>query len=221
MQISKKKFQFTESFCYKVDKYNKRNSYLKGLINLIPILSFKRNYKNWKETRKIHKQWHDSKGYHFYDVRHSKVRSTKYFINMIGLGILIVPLRILATQMKKRDKANGWEYRNPHLLQDVEMDMAIHLNENSNATFEEQNARFPGEEDYLKRKIFRNHVKDPCFFRTNVYPDPIFIQGDMEAKERVFQFRQKENEKKEEELKKLPTKEEKIMKRVSELRSVE
>lgn len=213
MQVSKNKFQLSQSFSYKIDKKRKGISFAKGVLNLIPVAGFYRNRQNFKATRKLHKTWSDEKGFYFYDVRHSKAQSAVYLANMLGLGILIIPLRLLATAIKKLDKRFGTEYKNPHLLSKMELDLAIHLNKNSKTHYEEQCELYPGEEKYLKRKFFRDHIQNPCLFRKNVYADPIFISGDEEAKQRIadIMFRNK---------KPIEPIEEKIMRRVKELKEM-
>ncbi len=210
MQVSKNKFQLSQSFSYKINKEKKLSSFGKGILNLIPILGFYRNRQNFIATRKLHKKWSEEKGFYFYDVRHSKAQSAVYLANMLGLGILIMPLRLLATGVKGLDKKLGTEYKNPHLLSKMEMDLAVHLNGNFKMHYEEQCSLYPKEEEYLKRKFFRDHIKDPCLFRKNVYADPIFKSEDHESKERIQNIMFK-NEKPIEPI------EEKIMKRVKEL----
>lgn len=192
MYISKLSYQLSNGLSYNVNKDHKKRSLEKGINNLIPIISFSSNYKKYKETRALHKKWHSqNKLEYFYDVRFSKIRSATYLCNALGIGLLIMPFRILATVVKSFNEHTGRKCKNPHLLRGHPYAVAKFYNKNIGMIIGKQLEYFPKEAVHIAKMHIRDHVQDPYIILDSLYPDPLKTQADIDAQARIDKINDK------------------------------
>jgi hypothetical protein len=112
--ISLQRHLFTEAFAYDL-KVSKPNKTFAEITRVIPILSFPENTAKFIDSFKDRIKWESDKHQEF-DEEFSNYRLFRYAVHAIGLGILFVPIRIIATYMKSYDKKHGREcpYDSPY-----------------------------------------------------------------------------------------------------------
>jgi len=104
--ISLRRHLFTEAFAYDLDAKNKPKKTFAEITHLIPLVSFPDNTAKFIEAIQDRMKWESDKHQEF-DESFSNFSLLKYFINAVGLGILIIPFRMTATYMKSEDEKHG------------------------------------------------------------------------------------------------------------------
>lgn len=93
MNIQDMKRQFIQSFTYQP-----KASILKEVSDMIPLISFPVNMLRFKSAL-----CHRTQGANQQTLaKYSTLSLTRYAVNMMGLGILLIPLRLVATYMDKK-----------------------------------------------------------------------------------------------------------------------
>lgn len=107
--ITLQRHLFTEAFSYGLEPINPKKA-ISEMTHLIPIISLPNNSSKLIYSLKDRMEWEksaiDLKRFSF-DEEFSNYRLFKYVVHAIGLGILLVPVRIVATYMKSYDEKNG------------------------------------------------------------------------------------------------------------------
>lgn len=182
-KISTFRYIFTESFSYKIPEKKHIDYIGSEICNLIPIISIFTSTTKLYDSVKKNRVYHDKTkiGHRMiYDIRFSKCSIILHFINTIGLGILILPIRLIATYMKNFDEKNGYSFDNPHFLNDIQFRSCTDLNNNKQEYCEGILKYVPNEIEYVKRMIHRNHILYPEYSYKSLcqYPDPFRKAGD-------------------------------------------
>lgn len=189
-KIGQNRYIFTESLAFVSPKTKKESYALKEILRLIPIVSILVEARELSDTikkRSFYKE-HKQEGY-IYDVRFSSLSIAKHAVNLIGLGILILPFRSIATAMRENDIANSKECENPHFLDYWKMNTCMMINANQQAHYEGILKYCPEEDDYCKRMAFRDHVKYPEYLLKSLYEDPFEKSSDQPIKDQIIKSR--------------------------------
>lgn len=214
MYISKFNYQLTNSLAFQVNKKHKAKSIAKGLIQMIPIIGAYSSYKSFKKTHALHNKWRSAKDDYQYDVRFSDIKSAKSIINMLGLGILIMPLRIGCTIVKQINDCLKRKCKNPHLLTGYDLKMAQFYTKEKTYCIKDHINRFPGHDQYHRRAFLRDHVQEPYMFKESLMgPDPVMRPCDIESAKAVEELKNKMFSYKEEQ----EAQQKKFKKRIQEL----
>ena len=161
--INASQYIFTESFSYRIPEKNRISYIVSEVFNLIPIISIFTScgklYDSVKKNRVYHAGGIDREI--IYDIRFSKCSIVLHLINTIGLGILILPIRLITTCMKSFDEKNGYMFDNPHFLTERQLKACLDLNDYKQEYCEGLLKHVPNEIDYVHRMIHRNHIFYP------------------------------------------------------------
>jgi len=107
--ISLRRHLFTEAFAYDLSTKNKAKKTVVEITRIIPFISFPENTANFIDALKDRVNWEKditSKRFTF-EEEFSNYRLFRYVVHAIGLGILFIPVRIVATKMKESDEKHG------------------------------------------------------------------------------------------------------------------
>lgn len=176
--ISPSRFLFTESFTYRMPEKDQAFYIFTEIINLLPVISLFTEGRNLakciKKNRLYHEPAHDESK-RIYDVRFSAYSIALHAINTIGLGILILPIRLIATHMRANDILEGKEFDNPHFLTGWQLMTCGGINDAKDRFYNGILNHCPDAIDYAQRMAYRDHIKHPehIYQSLRLYPDPL------------------------------------------------
>jgi len=176
MKIAENKFLYIQAFAYKgfdEKQKSKLTTVFHSVVDLIPIVSSYRNYEKYKNMKCMHKKWAENKSTYMYDARFSQANQCKYLVNAIGLGLLLIPLKIMATALHGYDKKKGKEFNNPHFLNAAEIDKAKSLNQYRESDYKKLTKGRQNDKEFkqiIHDEVFTDHTKNPhrikkCLFQ--------------------------------------------------------
>lgn len=190
--ISQERYLFTESLAFILPEDNKVEYIVKEIIRSLPVTSIFASgakFIDCYEKRKFTEE-NIQKSYVF-DVRFSVLSLVKHAVNALGLAILILPLRIIATCMREYDLAHNWKCENPHFLHWSQIQICNMIYINQKTHYEGLLELCPGEDDYAKRMAFRDHIQYPEYLYKSVYKDPFEKTEDLKIKKKLTETRKK------------------------------
>lgn len=183
--ITQERYLFTESLAFIAPKDSKPKYILEEFLKVLPLVSIIMEAKDFKETihnRKVYED--DLHGNYIFDVRFSSLSITKHAVNLIGLGVLILPFRLVATYLRENDLSHSRKCDNPHFLDDLKIQTCTMINQNAQTHYEGMLKHVPGEEDFCKRRVFRDHIQHPEYLYKSCYKDPFEKPGDQPIKDK-------------------------------------
>lgn len=200
--ISSSRFLFSESFTYQMPENDQASYIFKEILNLLPVISLFTGGSALVQSIKKNRLYHendDEESKRIYDVRFSAYSIALHTVNTIGLGILILPIRLIATSMRTNDILEGKEFDNPHFLNDWQLMSCESINNHKDTFYNGILNHRPnqGDEatwsDYAKRMAYRDHIKYPehLFENKCAYKDP-FRKSEDKSLEKIIKRNQKE-----------------------------
>lgn len=172
--ISQERYLFTESLAFIAPKDQKYKYITEEVIKVIPLVSIilaAQDFMDAYEKRKFTEQ-NQHKSYIF-DVRFSVLSLAKHAINTIGLGILILPFRLMATYMREDDLLHKRKCDNPHFLDSYKLHDCWVANSSRQEGYEGLLEFCPNEFDFCQRMVFRDNYQYPQHIFNSVYGDPL------------------------------------------------
>lgn len=179
--ISQNRYLFTQSLAF-IPKSKYKWVYIaKEAVKIIPLLSIFPQALELNSTLKKRHFYRKTSGC-MWDVRFSYLSIAKQSINLLGLGVLILPFRIAATHMHNKDVKHKRLCDNPHRLGYWHLRDCKMINECQQEHYEGILRNCPRATDYAKRMAFRDHVQYPEYLHTSAYKDPFEIPSDAPIK---------------------------------------
>lgn len=176
--ISPSRFLFTESFAYKTPEKDKTSFIFREILNLIPIVSVLTEGRNLVKSIKNNSLYHEKaheESKRIFDVRFSAYSITLHAVNTVGIGIIILPIRLIATYMRSNDLKEDKEFDNPHFLTGWQLMTCKNMNVNQDVSYNGFLNHCPDATDYAQRMAYRDHIKNPEYIykSLSLYPDPL------------------------------------------------
>lgn len=176
--ISPSRFLFTESLAYKLPEKDNGSYIFREILNLIPVISLFTGGKTLAETIKKNRLYHEpahEESKRIYDVRLSAYSITLHAVNTIGLGILILPIRLIATYMRTHDILEEKKFDNPHFLTGWQLMTCRDRNSHQDTYYQGILNHCPDAIDYAQRMAYRDNIKHPehLYEHLSLYPDPL------------------------------------------------
>lgn len=189
--ISHDKYRFCECFGFHLPKEKKAMYIASETLKTLPIFSIVFQSCELVDTLKKRNFYNSHRHENYvYDVRFSYLAIAKHIINFIGIGILILPLRITATSMQNNYLAKDRRCENPHLLSNNGIMDCIHAQINPMGIEKFILSVVPEAEDYAKRMAYRDHAYYPYYHHKSVYKDPLAKPGDEVYREKIDKFKE-------------------------------
>lgn len=185
------RYVFTECLAYEIPKKKKASYIFLEILRVIPLISTLLEAKKLKETLKKRNLYVENRDKYIFDARFSYFAILKYTVNAIGLGLLILPLRLTAAYMKRQDQVHHRICENPHRLDHFKMHTCITLTAKADRHFQGILSQCPGEDDFCRRMAFRDHVQHPEYVCKSLYEDPFEKPGDATVKEKLRESQKK------------------------------
>lgn len=162
-------YLFVQSFAYDDAEKISIDYVVDELKKTIPIISFTQNDDLYDSIVKRLEWSYEKNNPYIFDLRFSGWMISRHVINVIGLGILIIPFRLIATALKPYV-----EFENPHFLNEDRFDICKTCTEHPEWLYESKSKKLPEEELEISREfIFRNHVQNPEYLYPSLYQDPL------------------------------------------------
>ena len=148
-----------------------------GILRCIPIVSIAIEapilYESIK-NRVIYEFFNDKE--YVYDVRFSSLSIIQSVIHALGLGILLVPFRLVADFLHSTDKGSMEPFSNPHLLNKSDWQWAIWDVRGTPA--EKLFPYFPENKEFCYQILMRDHHLHPELLFNTLYPSSIDTEED-------------------------------------------
>jgi hypothetical protein len=172
--ISQERYLFTESLAFIPPKDNAAQYVAEEVIKAIPLVSIilaALDFMDAYEKRKFTEQ--NQHKFYIFDVRFSILSLAKHAINAIGLGILILPFRLMATYMREDDLLHKRKCDNPHFLDTHRAHECWMANASRKEGYIGLLKFCPNEFEFCQRMIYRDNYQYPQFIFNSVYGDPL------------------------------------------------
>jgi|GEM_PF-4777305 hypothetical protein len=187
-EISENRFLFTQSLGFIPRSEHKGVYIAREALKLIPIISIFAQGFELRDTLEKKDFYRSHRYTHVWDVRFSDQSIAVQIINLLGLGILILPFRLVATYLHHDDNKNGRKHPNPHRLEDVNLMICTESNKDQDVYYNVILCQCPGSEDYAQRMAYRDNIQFPEYLCRSLYPDPFAKDSDRKIKEKIEEY---------------------------------